>query len=599
MTDTNIINEFNNNYNNDNTIDSVINETNNNNNITTDNDSSDDNSDNDNMNDTDSRSDNSNNSSKSDNDDNSSNNNQLNHNDNNNNNDNIQVYSSTSGSSGSDSDNDNTTDKKKKKRSKFDKTAVSFDDKSIDAAYKKLINVVKKHHITLVNRTNKLIQDSSNNNDDNHKNNNNRHKQQLDKLNGIDFNHLTQYIWYKLVTNIYEQHKKVDLTILNSRLDGDKRLQHIYDRFIQCAIIQRSIHSIIRDRQRYLLRHYRMKKLERNRRYYENKKKRKIEQIAAEKDDNNNSDNSDNDNINSDNNKHKTDKKKQQQTQQTKSKILTLAEKAFSLLKVGYTVDGIVEGINNDIGCIYVDFWYRKNKYRGMIHISQLCDKYIDKNDIESYTSVGDAVRCVIYSIDQHKMRVSLSLKKSNFPEGKEPIIERLSQTVKSNDNDDNNNDKHVDSSSFINNLQRSIKSSLPIDKINKLMQISKGRSTSGNRLGQRERRKLIADVYGENAKFLMDIKKDKKHRNHDDDSSKEPKIRYRNSNDSSKNNSEQHNTTTQQDNNNNDNTTDTKDVLHNNTTNNKVNENIHPSWAAKKQIQGIVAPTGKKVKLS
>ena len=455
---------------------------------------------------------------------------------------NIELYSSDS-----EAENGST----KQRKSKI--PPLTFDIHSINQAHKKLQRTIKQHHAVLQSRLEKFIHNTTNN-----QHSIDKYSNELQLLNNINIDDLVNHTWQTYYTSKYTDDKTLPTPHTNPHT------QKLIDRIVSNTTVQRTVHSIIRDRERYMLRQYKLHKALKRKRNNDNKQKRKLQQLQCM-------------GISS-----------TSATLQPQSKQLTDAQKAFNLLKIGLTVDGVVEGINTDIGAIFIDFWYKRNKYRGMCHISQLSDTYVNISDMDTIISVGDAVRAVIYTIDSVKMRVNLSLKSTNFPADKHPIIERLSQSVTRDDNTSISD--QIDSSAFITSLKSSMKRSVPEDKIHRLLSLSKGKTLSGNRLGQRERRKLIVDVYGDNAKFLLEKKidksllpqkdyKNKKQRlaEQKHDEVPDPVIRYADSTHAS----ESH---------------ESNNYLNNHDSSDS--GKLHPSWAAKKQTQGIVQPTGKKVKL-
>ena len=82
-----------------------------------------------------------------------------------------------------------------------------------------------------------------------------------------------------------------------------------------------------------------------------------------------------------------------------KSELLDIKD-----LKEGMVLDGVVRNVI-DFGA-FVDVGV---KHDGLVHISQMADRYI-KNPSE-VVSVGDIVKVKVIGIDREKQKVSLSMK--------------------------------------------------------------------------------------------------------------------------------------------------------------------------------------------
>jgi len=81
-------------------------------------------------------------------------------------------------------------------------------------------------------------------------------------------------------------------------------------------------------------------------------------------------------------------------------------------LREGDVVQGLVDGVET-FG-VFVDFWAKKQQYRGLIHISEVSGEKIDH--LQDYFDIGDPVRAVVLKIDKENLRVSLTLQKKYYP---------------------------------------------------------------------------------------------------------------------------------------------------------------------------------------
>jgi len=191
-----------------------------------------------------------------------------------------------------------------------------------------------------------------------------------------------------------------------------------------------------------------------------------------------------------------------------------LLERLYKL-REGEVVQGIVDGVE-PFG-VFVDFWAKKQRYRGLVHISEVTGEKIDQ--LNDYFDVGDPVRAVVLKIDKDTLRVSLTLKKKYFPEG-DPgwvVASRRFQksdgkvvsanfsspsSSSSSKSDNNNSATSNNESTFV----TSLKASAPISELTekkrkktqlvKLMEMAKG--VSKKRMGQRQRQELLTELYGE-----------------------------------------------------------------------------------------------------
>lgn len=73
--------------------------------------------------------------------------------------------------------------------------------------------------------------------------------------------------------------------------------------------------------------------------------------------------------------------------------------------EVNNIVEGQITGITK-----YGIFVSLEDNYTGMVHISEVSNKYI--NDLQSKYKIGDVIKVKIISIDEDKLQVKLSIKK-------------------------------------------------------------------------------------------------------------------------------------------------------------------------------------------
>ena len=76
-------------------------------------------------------------------------------------------------------------------------------------------------------------------------------------------------------------------------------------------------------------------------------------------------------------------------------------------LKPGMVLTGTVRNVI-DFG-VFVDIGVHQD---GLVHISQICDKYL-KHPSEA-VSVGDIVKVVVLEVDEKKKRISLSMRQAH-----------------------------------------------------------------------------------------------------------------------------------------------------------------------------------------
>lgn len=89
-------------------------------------------------------------------------------------------------------------------------------------------------------------------------------------------------------------------------------------------------------------------------------------------------------------------------------------------LQVGSVVEGVVTGIKD-----YGIFVKINNDYSGLIHISEISNRYV--NNINEYVSIGEHIYVLIKSIDYNNKRCVLSIKDINYrPNAEHKIRETL-----------------------------------------------------------------------------------------------------------------------------------------------------------------------------
>jgi predicted RNA-binding protein with RPS1 domain len=184
----------------------------------------------------------------------------------------------------------------------------------------------------------------------------------------------------------------------------------------------------------------------------------------------------------------------------------------FGGLTPGKIIDGIITGVES-FG-LFVEFFYKGKERKGMIHVSMLSDSYVN---IQKTYGRGDRIQAIVTKLDEKTGRISLGAKASLFPADKPPRpLQKLSQTAV-----DPSTTSHKDESKETTKMESMFMDSLHAPKAStdsaepKLSNIKKflsqvaassgaQKQTTGvggkNRLGQRERRKLIASVLGDEA---------------------------------------------------------------------------------------------------
>lgn len=77
----------------------------------------------------------------------------------------------------------------------------------------------------------------------------------------------------------------------------------------------------------------------------------------------------------------------------------------MSNIKIGDVVEGQITGVTK-----YGIFVSLEDNYVGLIHISEVSDKYV--KDLDQKFSVGDLIKVKVLDIDEDKLQVKLSIKK-------------------------------------------------------------------------------------------------------------------------------------------------------------------------------------------
>ena len=93
-------------------------------------------------------------------------------------------------------------------------------------------------------------------------------------------------------------------------------------------------------------------------------------------------------------------------------------------LKIGDTIKGEVSGITD-----YGVFLKLENGYNGLIHISEISEKYV--SNIERLYILGDVVSAKIMEIDDEKKQIKLSIKQNNDKKAKKKTIEEKGEGFK------------------------------------------------------------------------------------------------------------------------------------------------------------------------
>lgn len=105
----------------------------------------------------------------------------------------------------------------------------------------------------------------------------------------------------------------------------------------------------------------------------------------------------------------------------------------MSNIKIGKIVEGQITGVTK-----YGVFVSLEDNYTGMIHISEVSNKYIE--NLNEKFKIGDLIRVKVLSIDENKLQVKLSIKKigkqikrkgiEEKGKGFEPLKQNLSEWI-------------------------------------------------------------------------------------------------------------------------------------------------------------------------
>ena len=90
----------------------------------------------------------------------------------------------------------------------------------------------------------------------------------------------------------------------------------------------------------------------------------------------------------------------------------------MSNIKVGKIVEGQIPGVTK-----YGAFVSLEDNYVGMIHISEVSNKYIE--DLNTIFKIGDLIKVKVLSIDENKLQVKLSIKKIDNKNRRKGIEEK------------------------------------------------------------------------------------------------------------------------------------------------------------------------------
>jgi predicted RNA-binding protein with RPS1 domain len=170
-------------------------------------------------------------------------------------------------------------------------------------------------------------------------------------------------------------------------------------------------------------------------------------------------------------------------------------------LKVGTIIDGVVNGVV-DYG-VYVDFFHAHKSQKGLIHISEVSNDFV-RNVRDRFTP-GDKLQACVVKISPKDGKISLSLKQQYFPHNSGPKIQHLAANLGPKKGP---NMPNLSESVFVDSLQGAQRGERGEDSrvssMKTFLQLSKGVKAGKNRLGQRERRKLNEQVFGQEAKHKM-----------------------------------------------------------------------------------------------
>lgn len=90
----------------------------------------------------------------------------------------------------------------------------------------------------------------------------------------------------------------------------------------------------------------------------------------------------------------------------------------------GKIIKGTVSGI--ETYGIFVNF---SNNYSGMIHISEVSDKFV--KDLNEYAKIGEEIPCKILNVDHKNKKLKLSIKNMDFALKKEKKLQENFESLK------------------------------------------------------------------------------------------------------------------------------------------------------------------------
>ena len=171
-------------------------------------------------------------------------------------------------------------------------------------------------------------------------------------------------------------------------------------------------------------------------------------------------------------------------------------------LKIGQVVEGIVDAVG-EFG-VFVVFWRGGEEIRGMVHVSELSDRYTA--DVASHFHVGDKLNPVIINVDAARHKVSLSLRPTYYPDGVKPSVEHIAVHMRQAALDAQQQ-RHAASTAqqsaglssvFLDRLRDTLQlDDAQLSKIKEYYQLANGVKLSKNRMGQKARRRLAEEVLG------------------------------------------------------------------------------------------------------
>ena len=171
-------------------------------------------------------------------------------------------------------------------------------------------------------------------------------------------------------------------------------------------------------------------------------------------------------------------------------------------LKIGQVVEGIVDAVG-EFG-VFVIFWRGGEEIRGMVHVSELSDRYTA--DVASQFHVGDKLNPVIINVDPARHKVSLSMRPTYYPPGAKPDVEHIAANMRQAALEAQQQ-RHAAATSqqfgglssvFLDRLRDTLQlDDSQLAKIKSYYQLANGVKLSKNRMGQKARRRLAEEVLG------------------------------------------------------------------------------------------------------